>query len=654
MTTLGLAFGIMPDAAAQSAMTLFASATTTQPGTPVTFTVDDPAAQSSTHFELGVSKTAGHAFWTGYGKSSTITLNRLTPGSYVITGYALGKSLVHTHKWGMAQATIPDVLYVGSHVSLAVSTAQTDGQTVATVDVSATGVNNPLYQLAWQGPDGQWTTSGAFQDSPTFTVPLNESGTYQFVAYVEPYGAPMTTADALKSAADSISVAAAAQTVGLSPATGALRANSQGMDTVMVVVSNATGQTVSTFSGSVEVTDTLGQLVGVDGSPTNTLTVPIANGVGTFSVMAGATAGVDQITASHLAPSTGSAVSATVSYGSTTVATRASGGNISTLNTIEPIASTVDAQNGDQNPYGLVLDTFAGTATAPNPFYGDLLVPDFSNSQGVSGAGTSIEAINPSTGAVTRFSANAEGPVALAVSPKGPLWVANFGTSGTNGNDMVLTPTGGLFPNGGSVIQSPLFDGPWGQVFVPNATTPAFFVTNALNGTIDAMYGFAPPNFNTDTQVAVIGAGLAHTGSTASDVEGPQGMVYDSYTHMVYVTDAADNSIRAFYWNGTGTPNQGTGELVYQGGALNKPAGIALDPLNGDLLVVNQGNNNLVDIALNNGHAYVAGQKVLATTPVNPATGAGSALFGLAATVSNGQLMVYFTDDNTNTVDVLY
>lgn len=59
-------------------------------------------------------------------------------------------------------------------------------------------------------------------------------------------------------------------------------------------------------------------------------------------------------------------------------------------------------------------------------------------------------------------------------------------------------------------------------------------------------------------------------------------------------------------------------------------------------------------VALNNGHAYIAGQKTLDPTPVNPMTGAGSALFGVAARVSaNGHLEVYFTDDNTNTVDLL-
>lgn len=326
---------------------------------------------------------------------------------------------------------------------------------------------------------------------------------------------------------------------------------------------------------------------------------------------------------------------------------------IGALHQIDVVASAVSPANGDTNPYGVVWDTFPGTAASPNPYYGDLLVSNFNNRVGVNGAGSTIEAVNPKTGAVSTWTTDAAGPVAMAVSPKGPVWIANFGTEGTNGNVMVLTPAGQAFPAGGSVISRPLFDGPWGQVFVPNPAAPAFLVTNALSGTIDAMYGFAPPSFGTDTQVAVIGSGLAHAGGSAGTVMGPEGMVYDAATHMVYVTDAADNSIRAFYWNGPNTPDQGRGLLVYQGGALKAPAGITLDPLNGNLLVVNQGNNHLVELRLGRRHTTVVAQKVLDGTPVNPRTGAGSALFGVVATVSHGHLQVFFTNDNTNTVDVL-
>lgn len=384
-------------------------------------------------------------------------------------------------------------------------------------------------------------------------------------------------------------------------------------------------------------------------------------------------------------------LSAAALTGSALVAPTSSG-TIAGLHQIQVVASTVNLENQDGNPYGLTMDTFAGTETSPNPYYGDLLISNFSNAAGINGAGTTIEAINPTTGTVTTLSHAASGPVALAVSPKGPIWIANFGTKGTNGNVQVLKPNGAEFPNGGSIISTSALHGPWGQVFVP-ATVPAFLVANALNGTIEAMYDFAPPHFNTDTQFKTIGAGLAHSGLTAANVQGPQGMVYDPATKMIYITDTADNSIRAYFWNGPSTPNQGTGQLIYQGGPLAGPVGITRDPLNGDLLVVNSLRNTLVELALNpmpptspvaavhsirqsrmigpfnpvppatpvGEHApqslmraHVVAVKTLDRTPVNPMTGAGSALFGVYATRNaQGHLLVYFTDDNTNTVDVL-
>lgn len=329
-------------------------------------------------------------------------------------------------------------------------------------------------------------------------------------------------------------------------------------------------------------------------------------------------------------------------------------GNIDGLHHIKVVSSTIDTVNGDTNPYAVTLDTYAGTSTAPNPYFGDMLVSNFSNSAGVSGAGTTIEAINPATGAKTTFAASANGPVGIAISPKGPPWVANFGQVGTDGNVEVLKPNGQSFPNGGGIVTGPGVDGPWGQAFVPYGSTPAFLVPNALNGTLYAMYGFSPPNFNTTTQFVEIGQGLAHTGTTAANVVGPQGMVYDSKTGLVYVTDGADNSIRAYQWAGPATADQGTGRLIYRGRPLAQPAGITIDPLNGDLLVVNQKHNTLVELALSGHRAHVVGVRVLDRTPVNPKTGAGSALFGVTAVASGQHLMVFYTDDNTNTLNVLY
>lgn len=346
---------------------------------------------------------------------------------------------------------------------------------------------------------------------------------------------------------------------------------------------------------------------------------------------------------------------------------------------ISTISSTIDPVNGDTNPY----------AVAINPANGALYVSNFSNSAGTNGAGTTIEKIV--NGQPQTFFASATGPAAMAFSPKGPLWIANFGQWGTDGNVQVTKPTGASFGTDG-LITNPAIQGPWGMAFAPSFTSadgtsspPAFFVASALNGSIEAMYGFSPPNFNSDTKVLQIGSGLAHWGSNANNIVGPQGMAWDAMNDTLYVTDGADNSIRAYHWWGASTTDQGTGQVVYQGAPLNTPAGIAIDPLSGDLLVVNQGNNNIIELALPPvppvpptpmsamtpvtpaaNLASPAGAPPVATPPTPPMpmahvvgqrvldTGAAGALFGIAATTdASGNLVVYFTDDNTNTVNEL-
>ncbi len=115
-----------------------------------------------------------------------------------------------------------------------------------------------------------------------------------------------------------------------------------------------------------------------------------------------------------------------------------------------------------------------------------------------------------------------------------------------------------------------------------------------------------------------------------------------------WVANFTGNNVQIFSTNG--------GAPVFQGAPLNTPAGSALNPLNGDLLLVNQLDNNLVEIGppIQGNDDRVVAVRTLDRTKVNQKTGAGSALFGLAATAdSGGNLKVYFTDDNTNTLDAL-
>ena len=94
------------------------------------------------------------------------------------------------------------------------------------------------------------------------------------------------------------------------------------------------------------------------------------------------------------------------------------------------------------------------------------------------------------------------------------------------------------------------------------------------------------------------------------------------------------------------------GMTVFQGKPLNQPGGFSINPLNGDLIVANLNDNNLVELNMTLGK--VVGIRQVDNVPVDLQTGNGSALFGVAATTDGkGNLVVFYTDDNTNTLNKL-
>lgn len=357
---------------------------------------------------------------------------------------------------------------------------------------------------------------------------------------------------------------------------------------------------------------------------------------------------------------------------------------IAQLNQNVQVVSAV-APNGDMNPYGLAMppanytgiNAATGAKNVLQP--GDLLISDFSNNTGAN-TGTTILRYTPSTGTVSPFYQDkiAKGPVAIAISSLGTLWIANYlpgysntsdGATTGDGNVTVTTPNGtdftsnaGIIDNNSGATFSPptaKFAGPWGQAFgvKSGTTTPYFFVTQVETGAVQRQ-AFIPGKFYAENVVTI---GQLPVGTNAFDPTGPQGMAYDPATDTLYVASTADNRIVA-YPNATTTPSLEQPITVYQGMPLNAPLGLAINPINGDLLTVNQLDNNMLEIAPNltqsaggeTLNAQVIATRLLDNTPVNPANGTGSALFGLVATKdSGGNLLVYYTDSNTNSLNAL-
>ncbi len=333
------------------------------------------------------------------------------------------------------------------------------------------------------------------------------------------------------------------------------------------------------------------------------------------------------------------------------------------LPTITTLASTVPA-NGDVNPYGVaIVPRTIGTLVK-----GNILVSNFNDSGNFQGTGTTIMQVAPS-GSVRLFAqinpadphASCPGGLglttALVVLRSGWVLVGSLPTTNSGmtiagaGCLLVVNRTGQVV----TTIQGAPINGPWDMTAVEMNDQVFLFVTNVLNGTVAGSGNpvpggtvvridlqvdeDAPPSVRATT---VIGAGFLERTDPAALVIGPTGVVLGRQGTL-YVADTLANRIAAIPDALFREDSAGPGTTVATGGALNGPLGLALAS-NGDLLVANGGDGNLVETT--------PGGKQVAVKLVDT-TGAGAGtLFGLA--VAPGNQGVYFVNDGNNTLDVLH
>jgi hypothetical protein len=275
---------------------------------------------------------------------------------------------------------------------------------------------------------------------------------------------------------------------------------------------------------------------------------------------------------------------------------------------------------------------------------GEILVSNVGNAVGM----TIVEfGLRPSTG--IQFNAadsGVRGPSGLAFD-RGKVLVAN-----SKGNSVqILNADGTLFTS----VTDPLFNKPWSvSTGFPFSFAPVFpfFTSNKIDAKIlrvDVIPQFGGvPNFKA-VQIGQFG-----TAGPLTKIDvlwtpflriGSQFLV-----DVLLALDPVQNRVAAFP-HSSGLSGTGAGMTVFQGAPLNNPGGLTLNPINGDILVVNLNDNNLVE--LNPRTATVVGVKAIDPLVVD-AQGNNSALFGVAAVEDEqGNLRVYFTDDNTNTLNVL-
>jgi hypothetical protein len=316
-------------------------------------------------------------------------------------------------------------------------------------------------------------------------------------------------------------------------------------------------------------------------------------------------------------------------------------GVLPSLKHIATIGSTVDPQNGDQNPYGLAISPAAGGIIAA----GDLVVCNFNDAQNIQGLGTTIEVLHPVPGAKPRrliASPYLTGCAALALGNSDP-WVAAL-----DANDNPVVSSGGTIV---TPINNFPFTGPWGQAFaLPAKGAPSFYESNANDGSIVRIDLTSPFTFEK------IATGFSVNHGVPGSILAPSGLTYDAVHDVLYFVEGDTNSLIAIdapenvhtggiivTRNGITGPSAGSVHVVYQGAPLNAPISAAL-LYNGDLVVGNTANNLLVEIAP--GHGVVGRRNLDSGNP--------GALFGLAASgTSTATTRIYFNDDNSNTVQVL-
>ncbi|HEV2194178.1 MAG TPA: hypothetical protein VGR55_01250 [Candidatus Acidoferrum sp.] len=366
------------------------------------------------------------------------------------------------------------------------------------------------------------------------------------------------------------------------------------------------------------------------------------------------------------------AVSALALMGTATAYGDDSGSILKHLQNINVITSTVPA-NGDINPYGIV----EVKRSVGHLHQGHILISNFNNMANQQGTGTTIVDIAPD-GSLSTFAqidaTKLPGPcpggvgltTALTVLRSGWVIVGSLptadGTSATAQGGCLL-----VLDNSGNVVETftdASINGPWDMTSVEDEDGAHLFVTNVLNGTVEANGAVVNQGTVSRIDLAVsrtkkpeirsiteVGSGFSERTDPAALVIGPTGVGLspgcaeeDEDACALYVADSLNNRVAAIFNPLRRRHSAGTGVTVSTGGSLNDPLGLAIAP-NGHILVVN-GDDGFITEITPRGKQVAS---VLLDNTGGPPPGNGT-LFGVIFDPERG---VIFVDDGSNTLNSL-
>lgn len=336
---------------------------------------------------------------------------------------------------------------------------------------------------------------------------------------------------------------------------------------------------------------------------------------------------------------------------------------LATLGAPHQLASTVP-RSGDLNPYGMAVVT----TSAGHLVRGSTLISNFNAKSNVQGTGTTIMQVSASNhvsvfATVTNHTTSFKCPggigltTALAILPGGWVVVGSLGANqhGFLPNDK---PAGCLviLSNTGAVVElwsGVNLNGPWDMAATSTPTSAQLYVSDVMPDTrsttnvvisenckVDrlnvALHGGTKPTLSSST---TIGSGLTCEPNAATFVEGPTGIAIGA-NGTAYVAETLANNVMKIPSAATRTTALNEASNVFSaGGSLDNPLGVIM-ARNGDVLVANANNGNVVEIAPN-------GKQLATRTLVKNGSGA---LFGLSLSLDGKSLL--FVNDATNALDV--
>ncbi len=329
------------------------------------------------------------------------------------------------------------------------------------------------------------------------------------------------------------------------------------------------------------------------------------------------------------------------------------------------LLTSTQPENGDQNPYALIV----APVSAGSVLKGDVLVDNFNNNANLQGTGSTIIDYRPSTGQMNVFAAiphdlpGCPGGIGLstAMTMLKTGWVIVGSAPSTDGTTKTLGP-GCLIvlDSEGKVagtITGPDINDPWGNMAViDNGDTATLFVSN-VGFDIGTSGGTAvhdkatvlrlglripagkPPVV---TSRVVVADGLSSQADPGVFLIGPTGLALGK-DGTLYVSDAEQNRVVAIADAAARTDSAGTGKEISKGGFLHRPLAMDFAP-NGDLLVVNGLDGNVVEIAPD---GTQVGEKIIDGDEAQSPPGSGD-LFGIVMNPDGKGF--YYVEDDVNTL----